>query len=172
MSDKIQTRPFQFGDENEGTWPPRYPSGEKGLFHVDRETGKVREGPPPPRIEKFAQAPYIISDSMEPYRHPMTGQVLESKSALRETDKATGTITTDKPFKPDPAIAKEKREKAKADKAQALRRSLGELRAGVSHLTEEKREQCRRADEALTQKLGWDVSKVLKDKNGKYKPAA
>lgn len=170
MSEKIQTRLFNFGDENEGTWPPRYPSGEKGLFHVDRDTGQVLPGPPPPRNIRFGEAPYIIQDSMEPYRHPATGQVIDSKSALRQTDKACGTITTDKKLPPDPTWHKEQERKRHEDIREAMRKSIAQIDGGTAPLTEEVRELCAQQNEIVSKATGWDAYNVAgrkKDVRGK-----
>jgi hypothetical protein len=105
---KIQTRPFQFGNEKEAEWPSMYGTRESGRFYWDSETQTFKPGNPPLRIKKYAEAPYIITDEMTPYYHPKAEMMIDSKSRLRRVDEAMGTITTDKYQAPDPSWQRER----------------------------------------------------------------
>jgi hypothetical protein len=80
MSDEIKTRIFEYGDENEGTWPSQFGTGVRGHFRM--KIGK-------PKNEKGV--PYhIIQDEMPPTKHPITGEMFTSKAQFREVTRAHG----------------------------------------------------------------------------------
>lgn len=91
---KIQTKTFNYGNEKESSWPPKYPkkATKRGTFHIDKKTGELTEGPPPipSYIQIFGKAPAIQVDSMPLTSHPANGQPVESKSQFKRIMKAHG----------------------------------------------------------------------------------
>jgi hypothetical protein len=159
---EIKTRIFNYGHEKESEWPPRFGTGESGLFHVD-ESGEVHEGYPPSRLQIFDQAPYIVGDSISAYKHPATGQWVESRSALKAIDEATGCITTDKYIAPDPTRFNEAKRKIKEERREELRAAYELVKSGNSPLTDQQKAECRARDKQIDQTLGIDVfSKIGK----------
>lgn len=166
---EIRSKVPNYGHEKEGTWPPREPQGEKGFFWLDEE-GNISDRPPERKYNLFGKAPYIVQDSIDGFIHQASGEWIESRARLRETDKACGTITTDKLLPPDPTWANEQREKRKRDKIEAHRKALNDLRTfGDGALPEERRHECKEMNAALSQRLGFDVSKKLRRKDGSWK---
>jgi hypothetical protein len=167
MTTEIKSKIFNYGDENEGTWPPQFGTGEHGTFYIDAN-GEAQAGYPPPRNIKFGDAPYFISDSMEPYRHPATGQVVESKSALRAIDNATGTITTDKKLPPDPSRNIRLRQEAKQKRMEHLREVVQLVDSGNAPLTEDLKQICKQRNQVIKETTGLDAFNVAGEKkNGR-----
>lgn len=165
---EIRSKVPSYGHEKEGSWPPSNPSGEKGLFYITDE-GEVAEGYPPSKLQLFGKAPYIIQDSIVPFKHEGSGEIIDSRSRLRDTDRACGTITTDKLLPPDPTWQKEQRKKRLEDKKESIRKAVAQLRNGTAPISEEKRALCRNLDQQLSAKLGYDTSKLLRKKDGSWK---
>jgi hypothetical protein len=167
MSQKIQTRIFNYGDEKESSWPPMFGKGGSGLYHRG-EDGKFHEGPPPPRFEKFGQAPFVIQDTIDAYRHPMTGEVIESRARLNATDRACGTFTTDK--KQDCSAIRKSKDKQvaterKKDIHEAMRRAVAAIDSGNAPLSEETRHRCEVQNQVVSDALGFDAYNVAGRKN-------
>lgn len=164
---QIKTRSFQFGNEKEGSWPPLFGTGGSGVYHVDRDSGKVLEGPPPPRVRKFGRAPYVIQDTIEPYLHPAAEIVVESRSALRDADRATGTITVGsrEDLHVNKSYQKEQWRKLREDRREARKRAINDLNWGAAPITEEVRAKCAAQDEILSKALNFDAFSI-----GKHKP--
>lgn len=165
MTEKIRTRVFNHGDEKESSWPPLFGTGGAGVYHY--RDGKLNEGPPP-RPETYGQAPFVIQDTIEPYRHPATGQWVESRAALNAIDKACGTITTDKHQSAEPyakAREKRRREESKRDVHQAMRRAINDIDYGMAPLTEETKAKCAIQDEIVSERLGFDAFNVAGKKD-------
>jgi|694.fasta_scaffold02764_21 hypothetical protein len=164
---KIQTRVFQYGDPKESTWPPMFGKGGSGLYHRG-EDGKFHEGPPPPRFEKFGEAPYVIQDTIAPYRHPSTGEVIESRARLNATDRACGTFTTDK--KQDCTDIRKSRERQlaverKKDIHEAMRKAVAAVDSGNAPLSEETRHRCEVQNRIVSDALGFDAFNVCGKKD-------
>ena len=87
MSDKIQTRIFQYGDENEGSWPPQFGTGDTTPTYINSK-GEYCVGYPP-RESKLTGAPYVAKDEMLDGVKSQTGsgKIYYSKSALRKEKK-------------------------------------------------------------------------------------
>lgn len=164
---KIQTRPFHFGDENESSWPPRFGTGGAGIYHRDKATGKVVEGPPPHTEVRYGEAPAIFTDTIEPYYHPGAEQWVDSRARLRDCDKATGCITTDKLQPADPSWAKEQERRRRKDLTECLHKAVAQVDAGTAPLTEEQRAACTRENERISSALGIDAFNVVGRKNDK-----
>lgn len=162
---KIQTRPFIFGDEKESAWPPRFPTCRGFRGYWDSESRTFKEGTPPPREKKYGDAPAIFTDSIEPYYHPAAGITVDSKSALRDLDKACGTITTDKKLPPDPTEQKARAEKRRKEGTEALHKAVAQIDAGTAPLTEAQRAACTKENERLSSALNFDAFNVAGRKN-------
>lgn len=167
---KIRSRIINRGDRCESTWPPDEPSRDGGLFHWDSESQTFKEGPPPIRIQKFGEAPFIIQDTITPYRHPATGEWIDSRSRLSVTDRVTGCITTDKKLEPDPSWANEQRRKRQEDSRRALYKSVADIDNGNAPLSEETKAICAAENERVSSLLGFDAFNVAgrkDDRRGK-----
>lgn len=152
MTEKIVTRPFQYGNEKESDWPPKFPTvkGFKGYW--DREKKKFVEGSPP-RREVFDQAPAIIQDTMDPYYHPKACVMVDSKSKLRDIDNACGTITTDKIQPANPSAQNERKRQLKKDRHEALHKAVAQIDAGTAPMSEQTRELCKKQNEIVANAL-------------------
>lgn len=140
------------------------------LYYWDKQARKFVEGVPPPQGRIFGQAPYVIQDSITPYYHPAACQVIDSRKALRDVDKACGTITTDKRLPPDPSWAKEQARRRRADLTESLHRAVAAVDSGTAPLTEETRALCDRQNELVSSALNFDAFNVVgRKKNAKGK---
>jgi len=75
MSEKIQSKIFNYGDKCESSWPAKYGTGEKGRFYIA------------PKTEN--KSAYVQQDTMAPLRNMATGKIYDSKSAyLRDVHNA------------------------------------------------------------------------------------
>jgi hypothetical protein len=155
--EKIVTRTFQYGDEKESSWPPKYGSRDAGSFYWDKETQTFKRGYPPNPNPKHGTSAAIIMDTIDPYYHPASCTVVESRSRLKMIDKACGTITTDKPIPADPSWQKEREAALKKDRHEALHKAVAQLDAGTAPLSEETREMCRIRNETVSRALGIDA---------------
>lgn len=170
MTEKIQTRIFVHGSEKESDWPSDYGTGESGQFYWDSETQTFKSGTPPIKIKIYGQAPYVIQDTMEAYRHPSTGETIESKSKLRDIDNVCGTITTDKYIPPDPTKRNEADRLRRKDLKESLHKAVAMVDAGTAPLTEETRALCAQQNEIVSRNLGMDafnVAGIKNDRRGK-----
>jgi hypothetical protein len=92
--------------------------------------GQLYEKGTEPQQEVGGNAPYVISDTMEPLRHMATGRMISSKAAFRAETRAAGCVevgndpSLTRPRKPVPLS----REKRRDD----IRRTIYELRNGRS----------------------------------------
>lgn len=173
MSD-IKSRIINRGDENESSWPPLMPSENKTPMYFDKETQTMKEGYPPPTFVPHGQAPYYISDTIQPYRHPKTGEITDSKSRLKQIDAATNTITTDKVIKVDSSRDWVRKREASEDRRRAILKSIAQLEAGTAPLTEEQRAICTEKNYAIaSQNPGFDpfncVGRVNDPRGSRYK---
>lgn len=162
---KIQSRPIDTSDPCASSWPPLEPANEPGLYHWDVETQTFKWGPPPNPHPKFADAPSIIIDTIEPYRHPGGECWVDSKSRLRDLDKACGTITTDKPIAADPSWQKEQATARRKDLHDAMHKAVAQVDAGTAPLSEEVRAQCERTNQIISSNTGMDAFNVAGRKN-------
>ena len=133
------------------------------LYYWDKKEGCLKEGYPPPAVEfpRYGEAPLYISDEMRPCRHPMTGQVIESRKAWAQTNKATGCIDCSEP------IHKKERSKEEKDKdwMQAMEKAIAQVDSGTAPLSEAQREACKRHNEAVSKEYGIDANNILGRKN-------
>jgi len=140
------------------------------VYHYDKALGKVVEGYPVPQHDYFGDAPIFISDTIQPYRHPATGQWTDSRSTLRAIDKATGTITTDKKLAPDSSKARREEERRRQDWKRCMREAVRMVDDGTAPMSEETKALCRRQNEIISAATGMDAFNVAgrkRDARGK-----
>lgn len=159
MTDKIVTRTFQYGDEKESEWPPKFGTvsifGDEhgGLFHIDEETGETREGPPPYKYNYFGRSANVHQDSMEPYFHPGINRYVDTRRGLQEADRASGMISSGTPLPADDSLVRERAAQRKRDREQAIEKAHYQVTHGYSPLTEDQKAFCRKSDEAAKWQL-------------------
>lgn len=169
---KIQTKTFNYGNEKESAWPPKYGTNEGRGYHgyFDSERGEFVEGDPPSRTANRGKAPMFISDTMPETRHPGTGEVVDSRSRWQAIDKKNGWVTTGS--KEDTGTTKRHRDiKAEdADMIGRIKRAVNDIDNGTAPLSEKFREQAKRQDELISSHLGFDAGNVLgRRRNGRTK---
>lgn len=168
---EIKTRTFNYGNECESEWPPMFGTCQGGYYgHWDKEKKCLVEGPPPPREIKYGEAPMIIMDTIPEYYHPAAETYIDSRSKLRQVDKACGTITTDKLQPADSSYKKELERKRREDIHQSMHKAVAQIDAGTAPLSEETRALCERQNEIVSSALNFDAFNVAgRKKNGKGK---
>lgn len=118
---KIQSKVFNYGDENESEWPPKYPEqNNSGRFYWDKEAQEFKEGNPPNPNNNFGEAPQVIFDSMPPRYHEGACRTIESRKEWESENKAHGMATFTSMDEPRKYIKKNDKEKEKALKKDRL----------------------------------------------------
>lgn len=135
------------------------------VYYFDKETGQCIPGYPPARNKVYGQAPYVITDTITPYYHPAAEQWVDSRRALQDMDKATGTFTTDKKQVPDGSFTKENEKQRKADLHKCLHEAVEKIDSGNAPLSEEVKEKCRIQNEITSKALNFDAFNVAGKKN-------
>lgn len=165
MGKEIKSRPFQFGDENEAAWPPRYGTGGTGSYYWDQKKHKFVSGAPPAR-EVYDTAPFVISDSLKgAFYHHGACKWTDSRSELRAIDKATGCITTDKQIPADPSEQRRLKRERREDGTKALLKSVAQIDAGTAPISEELQAKCDIQNEVISNALNMDAFNVVGKKN-------
>lgn len=134
----------------------------RAIYYWDKVEKKMIEGYPPPNFDRFGDAPMVIQDSITPYKHPASGIWVESRKALSEMDKATGTITQDKIVKADPRRDIEREKILDADRKQALHQAVERIRNGTAPLTDEMKAVCKIENEKIKHQGGEHIIKQAK----------
>lgn len=137
------------------------------IYYFDKVKQKMVEGYPPCPNVRYGEAPFVITDTIDPYRHPATGTWVESKKALRDIDRACGTITTDKRIAPESSWARENEKRRKQDLHKSMHAAVAKIDAGTVEMSEETREKCRLQNEIASAALGFDAFNVAGRKNDK-----
>lgn len=135
---KIRSRVHNYGHEKESSWPPRFGTLDKTPMYIDRDTGELKPGYPPPR-EVHDTAPYVIFDSIKPEYHQGAGRIIESKSEWNLADKEHGTITFGNKEEATP----------KVDKANKIKAERKERKAAIKQTIE----RWQQNPEEMSQKL-------------------
>lgn len=177
MSEKIQTRIFNYGNEKESSWPAKFGTstilGENqggGLFHIDEATGELADGYPPPKVKKRGRAPAIIMDSIEPHYHHGACMWTDSKTGIRDMDKASGMVTLDHPLKGDKSHLKRLKDERRKDLHESMLRAVEDVKNNNTPLTEEQKAACAISDDITAKALNWDcynVGGIKGNKKGK-----
>ena len=172
MTDKIRSRVFVHGDEKESSWPPLFGTGGAGFYHLD-ESGKLQEGPPPLRNVRYGDAPAVIQDTTDWHYHQAACRWTNSRSEIKQMDRATGTITTDGKESAEP-YRKSREERVARERQKDIResykRAVAAIDSGNAPLSEETRAKCEHQNEIVSNALGFDAFNVAgKKDNGKGK---
>lgn len=153
---KIRSRVHNYGHEKESSWPPKYGTLDKTPMYIDRNTGELKAGYPPPR-EVHDVAPMVIFDSMPKEYHQGVGREIESRKEWERADQEAGTVTFGK--KEDAAPKVDKANKARAERTER-RKAIKET---VQHWNEnpEQMKQIlnhrKREQEIIAKKSGLDT---------------
>lgn len=131
------------------------------VYYFDEESRCMKEGYPPQKFPRYGEAPMYISDEMKPYYHPAAQVMVSSKSKLKMIDNACGTFTTDKFQSKSKQVQSEKRAARYREIEEATKKAYEQVKAGQAPLNEEQRALCKRNDEILSSKLGWDVDSLV-----------
>ena len=114
----IRTKTFNYGNEHEAEWPPKYPQKPGGFVgYWDKESQSFKEGYPP-RPEKHGEAPIVIFDSMPRTYHEGACREIESRKEWELADKQHGCIT----------FGDKEQAKPRVDAANEAKRKKQELR--------------------------------------------
>jgi hypothetical protein len=91
--DNIKTKTMKRGDPKEATWLSDYGTGERGFFHLDKESKKLKKGFPK-REYTTAEVHAVIQDTIDPIESMAVQEklVFESKSAYRRHLKEHGFV--------------------------------------------------------------------------------
>lgn len=131
----IKSRIHTYGDEKESSWPPQYPEESSRGFvgYWDHETQTFKEGYPPDNIQRFGEAPAILTDEIKPFYHEKAQKWCDTRSALRQADLDTNCTTVDRPIRHDQALReKEYRAKRSRDRKISYLKGLNDIKTGNS----------------------------------------
>lgn len=129
------------------------------FYYQDKETKEFIEGFPP-QVEKYGEAPFVITDTITPYYHPAAQVMVDSRKALMNLDKACGTITTDKKIPPDPTWQREQKKKRHELGVEALKEAVAKIDSGEVNLSEEMKIKCAQRNEQLSEVMKIDAFNV------------
>lgn len=94
MGEKIQSKVFNYGNEKEASWPPRFPpKRNSGRFYWDNKAQEFKEGNPPNPNNNFGEAPQVIFDNMKPQYHAGECREITSIKEWDSADKQHGLLT-------------------------------------------------------------------------------
>lgn len=160
MTEKIHSKIHNYGNENESSWPPRFPkksaAGFRGYWDSDKK--KFIEGSPPPR-EVYDTAPMVMFDSMEPRYHEGECKTVESRKEWERLNKQHNMISFSSMEEAKPKEDKfYKQKQNRRDYRKATRAALESWRSNPRHmkqkLNKQGEQQLKTAKEA-----GLDLSK-------------
>jgi hypothetical protein len=134
------------------------------VFYWDKEKQAMVEGYPP-QPKKYAQAPYVIGDTIDAYYHPGAGVWVESKAALRDMDRATGCITSDKLIPANPKNYHQNKKEIEEDIHNAVCRAVEEIDSGRRQFSEEEKVYFAKENERLSKEYNFDAFNVAGKKN-------
>jgi hypothetical protein len=140
MDMTIKSRVFNYGNEHEAEWPPRFPEKSRGLVgYIDPETKEFKEGYPPNPNNQFGTPPTVIFDSMPAAYHEGACRTVESRKEWNRLDQEHGTLTFGNIEEPrryaKTRTAEEKRE-LKRDRRRASEEALKMVRANPRHISQ------------------------------------
>ena len=158
---KIRSRLFEYGNEKESEWPPRYGENKGGSFYWDKETQEFKEGRPPDNIKRYGQACAVLTDTLnQPYYHEKAQKWVDSRSGLRHLDEATNCITTDKPIRNNyEAKRREHVAKRSKERRESYEKGLAAIKAGNSPVCAP---DWKAKKQEAAEKMGVDLSVVPK----------
>jgi len=139
--DNIKTKTMKRGNPKESSWPSDYGAGDRGFFHLDKNTKELKPGFP--RREFIPQeAPAITTDEMPPIESMATQdrEIFTSKAKYRRHLKEHGFVesygVTVKPEKPD-------LEAKRRELRDTIEKSYHDLKNDRIPLSEKEKEICR-----------------------------
>lgn len=120
----IRSRVHNYGHEKESSWPPRFGTRDKTPMYIDRNTGELKPGYPPPR-EVHDTAPMVIFDSIKEEYHQGVGRKIDSRSEWARADEEAGTLTFGGKEEAAPKVDKANKAKAeRVERRKAIRESV------------------------------------------------
>lgn len=164
MTEKIQTRVFNYGDPKESSWPPMFGTGGTGVYHISKHTGELEEGYPAPEIVPFGVAPMISMGTIRPEVHPGTGEVVDTVKKWDEVNNVLG-YTTHAKHSPAKSKRAEWLKQSSVERKEAMRKSIAQLDAGNAPLNEEQRALCKIQNDIVSDALGFNAHDVAGRKN-------
>lgn len=164
----IKSKVFNYGDEKEADWPPKYPNNPKGMVgYWDEETKAFKRGYPPNRNNQFGTAPSVIFDSMPPTYHEGASRIVESRKEWERLDKETGSLTFGSIKEPRRHVEKGQKERdreLRKDRRRATEEALKAVRANpreINQKWEKEAEKQRKTAKKIADNYG--LHKELKD---------
>lgn len=161
---KIRSRITERGHVHESAWPPEPEVGTSKGFsgYWDKNLNKFVEGFPQP-IEKFDIAPSVRTDDIsEPYYHEKAQKWLTSRSAIKQADADTNSLTLEKRIHFDRAsIEAENRKKASEIRKASYQKAIYALRDNNTPLANPEIRAKREAErEATLKEAGLSLDNV------------
>ncbi len=137
---KIKSKIFEYGNEKESSWPPKYPAKRtRGVFHVDQDTKELTPGYPKSKNKKYGVAPMAIFDSMPPTYHEGACRLVESRAEWERLDRETGSLTfgsMDEPRRYAAEGSKKEQKAIKQDRRRAAEEALKMVRANPKEINQ------------------------------------
>ena len=163
---QIKTKIFNYGNEKESEWPTKYGTLERGVFHVDKETGETVAGYPPNPNPQHGTSAIVIFDSMPATYHEAACRTIESRKEWELADKQTGSITFGSKRDLSPKVdGAYERKRKKAELRKASKTALDVYKANPKELRQKLEKRAQAQVETL-KKSGLETQ--LKDMGVKY----
>lgn len=157
----IKSKVHVYGNEKESEWPSQFGTGEKGLFHVDKNTLELKEGYPENPNPKYGEAPIVMFDSMPETYHDAACRPVESRKEWERLDKEYGTLTVGSIDQAKPKVdAFYERKKYKDELRRASKTALDVYRANPKEVRQKLEKQ---AEEQIKTLKKAGLTKQLKD---------
>lgn len=159
---KIRTRSFQYGDENESSWPPKFPTTKRGFNGYWDSTKKKFVKGQPPRPKTYGKAPAVIPDTLsDKFYHNGKCRETNSRSEINKWDQETGCITTGGHVPPDPTEYNRRKAARRKDSREALNKAVAAIDSGNAPLTEKQRFECELRNEVVSSALNMDAHNIV-----------
>lgn len=100
----------------------------------------------------------IMSDEMQAFKHPRTGEIISSKAKWNTANRATGLIEH------KGTIERKSRHDVDSDNDQAIQKAIVAAENGNLKITEVQRAWAKQNDARIRQQFGVDVSDVMKSR--------
>lgn len=158
MTEKIHSKVFNYGNEKEADWPPRFPK-KPGRFsgYWDSDKKKFIEGYPPNPNNNFGTAPIAIMDSIAPRYHEGECKTVESRKEWERLNKQHNMISFSSMEEAKPKEDKfYKQKQNRRDYRKATRAALESWRSNPRHMKQKLNRQGEKQIETL-KKSGVDL---------------
>jgi hypothetical protein len=160
----IKSKIFEYGNEHESSWPPKYPAEKRGLVgYIDKETKEFVEGYPVDPNPKYGTAPSVIFDSMPPAYHEKAQRIVESRKEWERLDRETGALTfgnVEEPRRHMTKAAQDAKKELKRDRRRASEEALKMVRANPKEINQKWQKEAEKQMD-VAKKSGFD--KVLNE---------